>query len=145
MSTTAKKLGSPFNKQWQLVLVLGALEVALSQIPNLEVRAPAGPAAEGGSQLSHPSTPRCPLQRASLLALLRCRPLHAGVLVGVRHRRDLLPHLLRHRLRSGGWPWCCAAAPCLHCGMCGFLPLPVKLCPAAAADVSLHAPPLPCP
>lgn len=39
MSEIAHQIGSPFNKQWYLVLVLGAMEVALSQIPNLEVRA----------------------------------------------------------------------------------------------------------
>ena len=38
MSTIAKKIGSSFDKQWVMVLILGALEVALSQIPNLEVR-----------------------------------------------------------------------------------------------------------
>lgn len=42
MSTAAEKMGSGFTKQWQMTLVLGALEVALSQIPNLEVGAPGG-------------------------------------------------------------------------------------------------------
>lgn len=44
MSTIAKKIGSSFDKQWVMVLILGALEVVLSQIPNLEVRG-AAPAA----------------------------------------------------------------------------------------------------
>lgn len=36
MKEIAVLIGSPFNKQWYLVLVLGAMEVVLSQIPNLE-------------------------------------------------------------------------------------------------------------
>ncbi|PRW32837.1 Amino acid permease 2 [Chlorella sorokiniana] len=36
MSTAATRMGSGWNKQWQLTLLLGAIEVGLSQLPNLE-------------------------------------------------------------------------------------------------------------
>ncbi|KAI3430592.1 hypothetical protein D9Q98_005185 [Chlorella vulgaris] len=36
MQTVANLIGSSFNKEWQLVLIMGAIELVLSQVPSLE-------------------------------------------------------------------------------------------------------------
>ena len=36
MQTAAARLGSGFDATWQLTLIVGAIELAFSQIPNLE-------------------------------------------------------------------------------------------------------------